>query len=78
MEIEKPRGDDRREFLKKSGKFAVITPATVTFLLSTSMTSKAIAKSSGRPGKGQGRPGKGKGDVKHGHSGPPGLAKKGL
>lgn len=57
--------DDRREFLKKCGKFAVITPPAVTFLLSTSMSSKAIAASSGRPGHGFG-------DRNHDHSGPPG------
>lgn len=57
--------DDRREFLKKAGRFAVITPPAVTFLLSTSMSSKAIAASSGRPGKGLG-------DKNHAHSGPPG------
>lgn len=57
--------DDRREFLKKCGKFAVITPPAVTFLLSTSMSSKAIAASSGRPGHGFG-------DTNHDHSGPPG------
>ncbi len=48
-ERETPPEDDRRSFLKKCGQFAVITPPTVTFLLSTSMSSKAIAASSGRP-----------------------------
>ncbi|HEU4810197.1 MAG TPA: hypothetical protein VFS69_06030 [Sphingomicrobium sp.] len=38
---------DRREFLKSCGKFAAFTPPTVTFLLSTSMSSKAIAASGG-------------------------------
>lgn len=38
---------DRREFLKKCGKFAAITPPTITMLLSTSLTSSAIAKSGG-------------------------------
>lgn len=46
-EPEVPVEDGRRDFLKKCGSFAVITPPAVTFLLSTSMTSKAIA-SSGR------------------------------
>lgn len=41
--------DDRREFLKKCGTFAAMTPPAVTFLLSTSMSSKAIAKSGGGP-----------------------------
>lgn len=59
--------DDRREFLKKCGRFAVITPPAVTFLLSTSMSSKAIAASSGRPGNGFG-------DTNHDHSGPPGQS----
>ena len=40
--------EDRRAFLKKCGQFAAITPPAVTFLLSTSMSSKAIAKSGGR------------------------------
>ena len=61
--------DDRREFLKKCGRFAVITPPAVTFLLSTSMSSKAIAASSGRPGNGFG-------DGNHDHYGPPGQALK--
>lgn len=60
--------DSRREFLKNCGKFAVITPPTVTFLLSTSLSSKAIAASGGGS-----RPGWGYGDQNHGHSGPPGL-----
>ncbi|WP_445503115.1 hypothetical protein [Microvirga sp. G4-2] len=36
---------DRREFLAKCGKFAAITPPAMTLLLSTSLTSNAIAKS---------------------------------
>ena len=43
---------DRRAFLKNCGRYAAITPPAVTFLLSTSMSSKAIAASSGRGGKG--------------------------
>ncbi|WP_439363064.1 hypothetical protein ACNJYD_19735 [Bradyrhizobium sp. DASA03005] len=39
--------DDRREFLKTCGKFAVVTPPTITALLSTSLTSNAIAHSGG-------------------------------
>jgi hypothetical protein len=54
--------DDRREFLKKCGQFAVVTPPAVTFLLSTSMSSQAIASSGGRPARGFG-------SKKHGHSG---------
>ena len=37
--------DDRREFLKTCGKFAAVTPPTITLLLSTSLTSDAIAHS---------------------------------
>lgn len=40
---------ERRDFLKKAGKFAVVTPAAVTALLSTSMDANAtgIFKSGG-------------------------------
>ena len=38
---------DRRDFLAKAGRFAVVTPPVVTTLLSTSLTSKAIAASGG-------------------------------
>ncbi|RXG84812.1 hypothetical protein [Bradyrhizobium zhanjiangense] len=41
--------DDRREFLKTCGRFAAVTPTTITLLLSTSLTSDAIARS-GAPG----------------------------
>ena len=44
--------NDRRAFLKECGRYADITPPAVTFLLSTSMSSRAIAASSGRRGKG--------------------------
>ena len=66
---QKPAEDDRRDFLKKAGRFAVITPPAVTLLLSTSMSSKAIAASGGRPGWGNG-------DKNHSHSGPPGQSNK--
>ncbi len=39
--------DDRRDFLKKCGRFAVITPPAITVLLSTSLNSDAIAHSGG-------------------------------
>jgi hypothetical protein len=39
--------DDRRSFLKNCGRFAVAVPPVVTMLLSTSLTSAAIAKSTG-------------------------------
>ncbi|TGQ53053.1 hypothetical protein EN836_16740 [Mesorhizobium sp. M1C.F.Ca.ET.193.01.1.1] len=45
----------RRDFLKKAGRFAVVTPPAITLLLGTSLRSKAIAKSGGS----------------HGHHGPP-------
>jgi hypothetical protein len=67
-EDQKPPEDDRRDFLKKCGAFAAATPPAVTFLLSTSMSSKAIAASSGRPGNGWG-------DKNHVHTGPPGQNK---
>jgi hypothetical protein len=38
----------RRDFLAKCGRFAIVTPPAVTMLLSTSMTSEAIAKSGGK------------------------------
>ncbi|MBP1885239.1 hypothetical protein [Sinorhizobium mexicanum] len=53
MSTEMPDGlpsrseEDRREFLKSCGRFAVVTPPAVTMLLSTSLTSNAIAKSGG-------------------------------
>ncbi|PLT93370.1 hypothetical protein [Sinorhizobium medicae] len=37
--------EDRREFLKACGRFAAITPPAITMLLTTSLTSKAIASS---------------------------------
>jgi hypothetical protein len=49
--------EDRRVFLAKCGRFAVITPPAMTVLLSTTLNSKAIAKSGG----GQGNNGKGNG-----------------
>ncbi|WP_405052132.1 hypothetical protein [Sinorhizobium sp. 8-89] len=55
--------EDRREFLKSCGRFAAVTPPLVTMLLSTSLTSDAIAKSGGGGGgskKGAGKGGKGK------------------
>jgi len=70
----------RRDFMIKAGRFAVLTPPTITALLATSMNSKAIASSGGvyRPGGGGGttyhrdegssnRPGNGWGDQNHTH-----------
>jgi len=48
-EIGKPSSDeDRRKFLATCGKFAVVTPPAITLLLSTSLTSDAIAASGGK------------------------------
>jgi len=41
--------EDRRAFLTKFGKAAIIAPPVVTVLLSTSMSSPAIARSTGGP-----------------------------
>lgn len=60
----------RRDFLTKAGRFAVVTPPSITLLLGTSLSSRAIAKSNGS------RPGYGWEDKNHHHSGPPGLKKK--
>ena len=62
---------DRREFLARCGRFAIVTPPAVTLLLSTSLTSEAIAKSggaAGNPGHGGTPPGQG--------GTPPGQIKK--
>ena len=56
----------RRDFLKKAGRFAAVTPPAVTLLLGTSLNSRAIAKSGGS------KPGNGWGDKNHIHVGPPG------
>ena len=37
--------EDRRKFLATCGKFAAVTPPAITMLLSTSLNSKAIARS---------------------------------
>jgi hypothetical protein len=66
--------NDRRDFLKKCGRFAAITPPAVTMLLSTTLNSKAIAGTSGRASS-LSRPGNGWGDKNHQHSGPPGKNK---
>ncbi|PBC02800.1 hypothetical protein [Mesorhizobium sp. WSM3860] len=58
----------RRDFLKKAGRFAAVTPPAITVLLGTSLNSRAIAKSGGT------RPGNGWGDNNHIHVGPPGQS----
>ncbi len=40
--------EDRRKFLAACGKFAIVTPPAITVLLSTSLTSTAVAQSGGR------------------------------
>lgn len=77
MSSEMPNGlpsrsdEDRREFLKNCGRFAVVTPPAVTMLLSTSLTSNAIAKSGGGGGGGS----KGNNGYGNGPDGPnPGSA----
>lgn len=49
--------EDRRKFLAVCGRFAVVTPPAVTVLLSTSLTSQAVAQSGGRGGPPRGGPG---------------------
>ena len=39
---------DRRKFLAALGRFSVVTPPTITLLLSTALASEAIAQSGGR------------------------------
>ena len=60
---------DRRAFLAKAGKIAVVVPPAMTVLLSTSMSSPALAASAmpkGNNGLGNGEDGP-----------PPGIAKQG-
>ncbi len=61
-----PEEQARREFLKKAGRFAVVTPPSIAILHGTSLNSKAIAASQGA------RPGYGWSDTNHIHVGPPG------
>jgi hypothetical protein len=60
-----PGEQDRRDFLRKCGRFAVITPPAITLLLSTSLSSDALAKSGGRGGS-LGKGGWRRGRHKHG------------
>ncbi len=39
--------EDRRKFLETCGRFAAVTPPAMVMLLSTSLTSEAIAQSGG-------------------------------
>lgn len=47
---DQPESPDRREFIKKSGRFAAAAPPAVAFLLSTSLASEAVALSGGTGG----------------------------
>jgi hypothetical protein len=49
MSDNQPTADaDRRAFLAAAGKFALIVPPAMTYLLSTTMSSEAIAASCNR------------------------------
>jgi hypothetical protein len=54
--------EDRRKFLISAGRFAAVTPPAITLLLSTSLTSDAIAHSGGRGSRGNNGYGNGGGD----------------
>ncbi|WP_340268435.1 hypothetical protein [Sphingobium mellinum] len=53
--------EDRRVFLKSCGRFALTVPPAMTILLSTSLSSPAIAKSTGGHGHVKGNNGVGNG-----------------
>jgi hypothetical protein len=48
QDLEQQEIEDRRNFLKSAGRFAAVTPPAITLLLSTSLTSDAIAGSGAR------------------------------
>jgi hypothetical protein len=50
--IKESEDEDRRKFLEMCGRFAIVTPPAMTLLLSTSLTSTAIARSGGGSSKG--------------------------
>ncbi len=52
---------DRREFISKFGKAALVAPPVITMMLSTSMTSRAIAQSVGGGARPKGNNGVGNG-----------------
>lgn len=62
----RPEDQARREFLRKTGRFAAVTAPAITLLLGTSLNSRAIAQSAGT------KPGWGYGDKNRLHTGPPG------
>jgi formiminotetrahydrofolate cyclodeaminase len=59
MDLQKNESEEheveRRKFLAQCGRFAIATPPAITLLMSTSLTSQAIAKSGGGHGRGHGR-----------------------
>jgi hypothetical protein len=60
MDLQKDASEEheveRRKFLAQCGRFAIATPPAITLLMSTSLTSQAIAKSGGGGhGKGHGK-----------------------
>ena len=57
-EVLTSEAEARRNFLMKAGRFAAVTPPTITLLLGTSLNSRAIAKSSGGGPRGHGGGGK--------------------
>ena len=61
--------NDRRSFLKSCGRFAATVPPAMTVMLATSLTSNAIAKSTGGGGRGNGGGKHGNGGGKHGNGG---------
>lgn len=44
---DKLESPERREILQKAGRFAAVTTPAVSFLLSTTLSSEAVAKSHG-------------------------------
>ena len=50
--------EDRRKFLASCGKFAAVTPPAITMLLSTSLSSEAVAASTGGGGRPRPDPGR--------------------
>jgi len=54
--------EDRRSFLMSCGRFALTVPPVMTVLLSTSLSSPAIAKSGGGGGRPKGNNGVGNGE----------------
>jgi hypothetical protein len=60
MDLQKDASEEheveRRKFLAQCGRFSIATPPAITLLMSTSLTSQAIAKSGGGGhGKGHGK-----------------------